>query len=76
MNVKQFFFTQMLYAQAVHDMIRPAKQEPKVEGSTTPEGPTEDNQEGETPSSTETEHEEAPSTQPVRKSSKKTIISE
>lgn len=27
MNVKQFFFTQMLYAQAVHDMIRPAKTE-------------------------------------------------
>lgn len=76
MNVKNFFFTQMLYAQAVHDMIRPAKQEQKAEESTTPEGPTEDNTEQETPSSTETEQEEAPSTQPVRKSSKKTIVSE
>jgi len=38
MNVKNFFFTQMLYAKAVHDMIRPAKQEEtKTEEPTTPE---------------------------------------
>lgn len=77
MNVKNFFFTQMLYAQAVHDMIRPDKQETKTDAPTTPEEPKDDDKkEDEAPSSPETGQKEAPSTQSVKKSSKKTVVSE
>lgn len=77
MNVKNFFFTQMLYAKAVHDMIRPAKQEEtKTEEPTTPKQSKDEDKKEETPSQNETETKENTSTQSAKKSSKKTVVSE